>query len=333
MIEQISIEFPIGGFFSFETNINQNNPEWIFDVIKVQSGRMALLYELQNRDAKTIWLPHFYCETVATLLKKLGYDIKFYRFNDHFRIILPNTYSKKDIIVLVDYFGLTSQPLIKDIDFFEHKNVIVDATMSLWIKTNSKVPIFYSPRKFFGIPDGGFLKNPSRKISLKKYNSYLSKKRSYYLHLRKIGLLEKGREAFTEAEQSLNLDTRPMSISSFTQNLILNVDFDLAFTKRINNYSYLEKRLSNYGIKSVPIPKKTAPLCFPMQHQKAQYIIKTLAEKSIFCPKYWPNLILPKNDSKGIELLNKTVYLPIDQRYGRKEMDYILDNLEKIISI
>ena len=331
MIDKLSVELPIGGFFSSEEYTNQNNPDWIFEVIKVQSGRMALLYELQNRDAKTIWLPYFYCEMVPTLLKKLGYEIKFYMINDYFRVILPKTYSQKDIIVLVDYFGLTSKSLIKDIVFFDHKNVIVDAALSFWFQTNFNLPIFYSPRKFFGLPDGGFLKNPSKKTFLKKYNSYLSRKRSNYLNLRKIGLLEKGREIFKEAEHSLSLESKPMSISSYTYNLILNVDFDFAFAKRRKNYSYLEQKLRMRGIKTMAMPKKTAPLCFPLRHEKAQYVIEALAKKSIFCPKYWPNLILQKNDTKGIELLNKTVYLPIDQRYGIREMDYILDNLEKNI--
>lgn len=323
--------FFIGGYFSFEKKLSGNNPEWIANAIKVQSGRMALLYELQNRDTKTIWLPYYYCNTVPKLLKKLGYIIKFYRFGDDFRIILPKKFSKKDIIILVDYFGLTSQSLKKDIDFFENKNLIVDASMSLWIKLSSKTPTFFSPRKFIGIPDGGFLKNPSKKFMLKKYKSNISKKRSSYLYLRDIGLIQKGREAFSKAEQSFALDNEPMSMSNYTQNLISNVDFDLIFKRRRKNYLYLKKKLSNFRIKSYELPKKTAPLCFPIHHENASLVIESLLKKNIFCPQYWPKLILPKNDIKGLELLNKTVFIPIDQRYGITEMNHIIYNLKKII--
>tara|TARA_B100001093_G_scaffold132296_1_gene124859 strand:- start:22450 stop:23424 length:975 start_codon:yes stop_codon:yes gene_type:complete len=322
---------PIGGYYSFEKNLISNNPNWMSNVIMVQSARMALVYELQTREVKTIWLPYFYCDSVPILLKKLGYDLKFYTFDNDFKVILPKKFTKKDIIILVDYFGLTSKSLKKDMNNFQQKNIIIDASMSLWLQSNSRLPIFYSPRKFFGIPDGGFLKNPSKKYLLSECNSSLSKKRSSYLMLRKMGLIQQGRKAYSKAERSLSLDNKPMSISVYTKNLLLNVNFNLAYKSRRNNYSYLKKKLSKYGVRITSMPEKTAPLCLPIIHKNAQLIIKNLAKKNIFCPKYWPNIILPKNDFKGLELLNETVYIPIDQRYKKKDMNYIFDNLIKIL--
>ena len=175
------------------------------------------------------------------------------------------------------------------------------------------------------------LRNPSKKTSLNKSNSFLSQNRANYLLFRNIGEIEKGRQAYSEAENSFRFDVKPMFISNYTQDLISKIDFNSAYKSRRKNYSYLGKKIVEYGIKVSSIPQKTAPLCFPVKHYDAQNLIKILASRGIFCPTYWPNIILPKNDIKGFDLLNKTVYLPIDQRYGKKEMDYILDNLLKII--
>ena len=62
----------IGGYFSIEEDSRSNIIPWMESAILVQSGRMALLYELQHRNIETIWLPYFYCDTVPFLLQNLG---------------------------------------------------------------------------------------------------------------------------------------------------------------------------------------------------------------------------------------------------------------------
>ena len=247
------------------------------------------------------------------------------------RVVFPKDYSTRDIIILVDYFGLTSNSVQKDLDFLDHTNVIVDACMSLWTQLKSDVPTFYSLRKFFGVPDGGYLKNPSEITLLTKCKSSLSKARSNHLFLRQAGELEKGRAEFSIAEESFSLDTLPHNISTFTQKLISNINFDKAYKKRRENFSYLKKCLLDLDIVVESIPKNTAPLCLPINNKNSSETMTNLAKRGIFCPRYWPNLSLPKDDFKGLELLEKTVYLPIDQRYGEYEMDFITSELRRLL--
>ena len=321
----------IGGYFSFEQDSRTNAIPWMDSAISVQSGRMALLYELQHRNIETIWLPYFYCDTVPSLLQNCGYDIKFYSLDENYRVVFPKDYSTMDIIILVDYFGLTGNSVQKDLDFLGHTNVIVDACMSLWTQLKSDVPIFYSLRKFFGVPDGGYLKNPSEITLLKRCKSSLSKARARHLFLRQAGKLEKGRSEFAIAEESFSLDTKPHTISTFTQKLISNINFEKAYKKRRTNFRYLKKCLLDSDIVVESIPKNTAPLCLPIHNKNASDIVTNLAKKGIFCARYWPNLSLPKDDLKGLELLEKTFYLPIDQRYGKHEMNLIASELRRFL--
>ena len=138
----------IGGYFGLEESIGGGSLPWLDGAVPVQSGRMALLYELQNRNVRTIWLPYYYCDSVSFLLKRLGYDTKFYCLNNDYRVVLPNNIATDDVIILVDYFGMTSKSVQLDLDRFIGLNVIVDACMSFWTSLNTSAPIFFSPRKF-----------------------------------------------------------------------------------------------------------------------------------------------------------------------------------------
>jgi len=322
---------PIGGYFGSEECVGGIAPQWIKNAISVQSGRMALLYELQNRNPGTIWLPCYYCDAVPLLLNRLGYDLKFYGLTERYRAELPSEIACNDVIVLVDYFGLTSQSVQMDISRFGPNNVIVDACMSLWIHLESNVPTFFSPRKFFGIPDGGYLTNPSKSVLLDVADSSFSEARAKHLKLRKIGKLEEGRKEFLSSEKTFFFEDEPKVMSKLTRHLISNIDFNKAYTKRRENFSHLKNNLAEFEIILSEIPEFTAPLCLPVPHENSVYIRENLAKRGIFCAHYWPNMTILEGDLKGKQLSDHTIFLPIDHRYSECDMDYITLELKRLL--
>ena len=57
---------------------------------------------------------------------------------------------------------------------------------------------------------------------------------------------------------------------------------------------------------------------------------KKLIENKIFVATYWPNVYeWCKEESLEYQFADKIVAIPIDQRYGEEEMEYVI---EKILS-
>ena len=55
---------------------------------------------------------------------------------------------------------------------------------------------------------------------------------------------------------------------------------------------------------------------------------KKLIENKIYTATYWPNVKeCCDTDSLEYRMTYEVVYLPIDQRYGTEEMDFILKNI------
>ncbi len=59
---------------------------------------------------------------------------------------------------------------------------------------------------------------------------------------------------------------------------------------------------------------------------------RKLIEKKIFVPTYWPN-VLETSDANSVEhrLAKNLIHLPIDQRYGKSEMRFIVETVRGIL--
>jgi hypothetical protein len=72
----------------------------------------------------------------------------------------------------------------------------------------------------------------------------------------------------------------------------------------------------------------TVPMVYPYyRHQKGlrEYLIKN----KIYVAKYWPNVgERSGKDSLEADLTEFLLPLPIDQRYGEEEMNYIIETIK-----
>lgn len=69
---------------------------------------------------------------------------------------------------------------------------------------------------------------------------------------------------------------------------------------------------------------------YPLYVDEGKKVRDYLISKKIYIPKLWPNIVEENNLSKiELEYINNILPLPIDQRYSKEDMDFIISSLEE----
>ena len=309
----------IGGYFELELNKNE---EYHQEAIRLNAGRNAFEYLLIANSYTKVYLPFFICDVLLEPLKKHQIGYEFYHINKQFEplfdydIVKPN-----EIFLYTNYFGL------KD-DFInslasQFKKLIIDNSQSFYSKPLTGIDTFYSPRKFFGVPDGAYLySNKKLEVSFEKDVSF---DRCSHLLKRLDSSAEYGYGDFTINDASLsNQEITEMSI--LTQTLLSSIDYYECAKKRKRNFNFLNQALQSSNKLEIDILNIGVPMVYPYWSIDKALRQKLLKNK-IYTATYWPTV---KHWSLAGTLehrfVDEIVYLPIDQRY-----DTI--NLNKIIKI
>lgn len=310
----------IGGFLPLESRRTGN----IFhkEAIALNTGRNSFELLLRaNKWAEKVWLPYYLCEVLIEPLEKLGVDYGFYPLNTQF---LPESLfdNPKEIIFYINYFGVCDANVLKLSKKYTSK-LIIDNTQAFFSKPVKQVAgTFYSTRKFFGVPDGAFLYSKAP-ISL-ELEQDISYQRCEHL-LKRLDLgPELAYEDFLRNDKSLS--GQPVKkMSKLTNAILQSIDYEKTFQIRKQNFQVLHQFFSDINEFRLEIKSIGAPLCYPLLIKNGKRIKEKFIEKKVFVPTYWPNLeaIIP---SEGFEkhLINNLVCLPVDQRYSKDDMNYII---------
>ncbi|MCB0381623.1 MAG: hypothetical protein KDD24_10225, partial [Flavobacteriales bacterium] len=142
----------IGGYFELE--INDIGSLFHDKALALNSGRNCLEYILENSNYNHIYIPYFTCDVILEPIIKLGITYTFYSINKSF-LPLIETIKNNEALLYTNYFGLMSSNI--DLLSEKYKNIIVDNSQAFYDRRKNDIPTFYSPRKFFGVSDGGFV--------------------------------------------------------------------------------------------------------------------------------------------------------------------------------
>lgn len=310
----------IGGYFGLELGRSKSYPHK--KALHLQSARNALKLILQNHDIKSLWTPYFTCQSVLETIKESNCDIKFYSIDENFTPLLEC--KSKDWILYTDYFGINSNN-VKNI-LLKYPNSIIDNAQSFFAK-KSKI-CFYSPRKFIGVSDGGLLYDNKTTLHTTLLQD-ISINRAKFLLKRLDSGPESGYCNFKESEQSLNLQP-PKIMSNLTKKILNSLDYGYIKNKRRKNFNHLNKILPNpmnYNLKDDEIP-----MVYP--YHGTQKMRDFLIQNKIFIATYWINLQnWCKKKSFEIYLQENLLALPIDQRYGKKDMQTIAQYINNYNSL
>lgn len=313
----------IGGYFELETVSRKN---YLHDnLLHLNTARNCLEYILLARKYKHIYIPYFTCDVMIEPIEKLGLSYSFYDVDVNLEPIFDFSIIKDtEGFLLNNYFGVKGK-IVKAISE-KIPNVIIDNAQALFEDPISGIDTFYSPRKFLGIADGGFVSS-SAKIDLVLKDDQSYHRMDHLLKRVELGA-ESGYEAFKTNDESL--ENQPIkNMSNLTKRILEGLDYDQIAMRRRKNFDVLHQFLGKANKLKMDIERTTVPMIYPFQSTDAKSIKNKLKSKRVFCATYWPNVTEWCTMEKySYRLANEIVALPIDQRYSEKEMEFIL----KIIS-
>lgn len=188
----------IGGYFNLE--LTDRGRFLHDDGILLNSCRNALEYVLLSLKPKRIWLPKYTCDSVLQPVKHLKLEHVFYSIDTNLEI-LDISLNEGDVLLYTNYFGIKeayTQELAKK---YSHQ-LIIDNAQSYYSERIKGIATIYSPRKFFGVPDGGiaYIDNPIKK----KFKQDKSYDRCRHLLRRYDESASKGYSDFRENDDQLD---------------------------------------------------------------------------------------------------------------------------------
>ena len=310
----------IGGYFSFELN---QQTEYHQDAIRLNTGRNAFEFILLANSYKKIYIPYFTCDSLLEPLNKHQIKFDFYSINERFEPLFDFSNVQSDeAFLLINYFGIKDTYIRRVAELC--KNLIIDATQSFFFKPIKNIEIFYSPRKFFGVPDGAYLY--CKKTLDMTFEKDISFKRCSHLLKRLEFDAKSGFEDFKNNEAQLkNQSIKEMS--NLTQSILKTINYDRSLKNRKNNFKFLDKYLRQTNKLNLNLLSNEVPMVYPYWNND-KIMRKKLVENKIFTAIYWPS-ILDRCAENSLEYLmtKEIIYLPIDQRYTKVHLKSMIDHI------
>lgn len=312
----------IGGYFGLESF---NGREYHEDLIPLNNGRNALLYLLRARNIRKIYLPWFLCDSVSNLCDRYGYAYEFYSIDSAFMPQFDKTLEPGEYLYVVNAYGQLSNETVRVLKN-RFGRVIFDNIHAFFQRPVEGVDTIYSCRKFFGVPDGGYLATDA--VLAEQLPVDVSKDRMKHVLGRFEGSASDYYGDFKANDHGFReLPLRRMS--ALTHNLLRAVDYEEARRKRNENYAMLDEALGKRNPLARTAPD--GPYAYPFYCGNGMAVKRALAQKKIFVATLWPN-VLELEGSLEKDYAENILPLPCDQRYGAEEMEYIIQEVLSCIS-
>jgi hypothetical protein len=294
----------IGGYFELDCGGGETI---LPDGVLLNSGRNALRHIVRKLHIRHIHVPYYTCPVVADALAAEGCVIERYSIDEN--MMPAKEFGKDESILYVNYFGVCGANV--DLLSGRYANLIVDCAQAFFAKPKGRASCS-SPRKFFGVPDGGVAYG----VETGLYEEDVSDCRKGHLIERKVhGATPRGYELFRMAEASL-AGTEVMGMSRFTRECLIKADMTKAKERRLENFAYLQKHLPT----SFPLALASddVPMVYPYLTEDSGLRMRLIRDR-IYVAVYWPGVCNCGN------MPDRIVPLPIDQRYGAEDMERIVD--------
>ncbi len=331
----------IGSEFWAVPVIEQQNTLLDGNVRCVLSGRTALdliARDLKKeRDAKSIYLPAYCCDSMIAPFERQGFAVKFYDVKvcgeKVHRAVLEN--HGCDVILLMDYFGFASKETaaIAQREKRCGTAVIVDCVQSAFSGKDAASFADYtvtSWRKWFFSCAATAEKTCGEWLIQEAEHSneaYISLRRTAAAC--KADYIENGQgeksgflTTFGEAEELLDAEFGGYGAEKESVEELRHVDIDFVIVRRRENADFLLRELKSLPQEIIrPLYEKMGqddvPLFVPVLMKPAlrQQLRRYLIEHEVYCPIHWPK----KMDGADM-LYNGELSLVCDQRYGLDDM-------------
>ncbi len=332
------------------------------NMVFTMSGRSAIALALrslvQNRSGivKKCLLPAYMCDTVFFPFQWEGWEIRFYHLNknleaDEEELRRLVELERPGLLFIHAYYGVdTWKPMRSLLKTWKKEGICImeDVTQSYYLESAGAEADYVvgSLRKWYPIPDGGFVaadESICRKgmVSADEFTQkrlgFLTEKWNY-LHgegkaEEKAGMKERFLRKNREMEEWLDCHEGAGKMSREALEMLAGIDEEACREQRKKNYRYLYGKLKN-KTQFWPILPETdgaAPLYLAVYAREREELQRFLKSHDIYAPVLWP-----VGEANGSSLSKEEGYifehmlaLPIDQRYGREEMERVAAVLEE----
>ena len=206
-------------------------------------------------------------------------------------------------------------------------------TLYIWVFTH---------RSKLRLPEGGVLQSALTPGPLREDSAFgdrcreAQEEKNRYLEdwepARKRAFLE----LFRGAEALLDTGGEPVAMSGRYRQTAEGLDFDAIYRARRINLLHLKQRLellaASGRLRFPGDSPENSALYLPILLEDRDRVQRAMAEEKIYCPVIWPEPEAAAGVCPVSHAVTKHMLaLPVDQRYGEKEMDFFAATLERIL--
>ena len=333
------------------------------------SGREAIALALKGIEemrpdvSKCCLLPAYMCDTVFFPFERAGWEIHFYHLNSKLEADIGEIRRlieqfRPGLIFIHAYYGVDTWKSARSL-FREWRAqgicIMEDVTQSYYLEDAGKEADYCvgSLRKWYAVPDGGFAASdealpedkliPNTEFTEARIG-FLTEKWEY-LHGQKS---PKEKRALKEdylnknraAEARLDSYTGIGAISDEAAYILSLTNEKECKDRRIENCKYLQEHLTE-NEQFIPVFDKeygfgesgTAPLYYPIYAVDRDELQRFLSASGVYAPTLWP---VGKENADCLSEEECYIYehilaLPVDQRYGTEEMQYVMEILDRYV--
>ena len=295
------------------------------DIARLNTGRMGIWHAFRVTGCKRIWIPIYQCDSIRDTFEKKEVEICFYHQDKEWNPLDIDA-REDDAVLLVNYFGIMSNERMVELAK-SYKHVIVDCAQAFFCSPVVEALTVYSCRKFVGVPDGAYVVGKNAHKFVEEYPQCYSSDTAIFLFKRiEYGCEGKGYEARCLNEHRIDTEDC-MVMSKLTRALMDAEDYSYNRQKRIKNFAYVHQLLE--GINQINptryMDEETVPMVYPLVVEDDGLIQKLFAAKHF--QGHWWSYICEEQPKDSFEHWMSRYVIPItiDQRYGKKEMDYLIN--------
>jgi hypothetical protein len=256
-------------------------------------------------------------------IKATGTEIVFYDIDSGLGVSNDIQIEDEDWLLYVNYFGVCTTQEDRLLKRFSSSQLIFDHSQAFFSPPRDCLATIYSPRKFFGVPEGGLLLTSLHVIEPEEIDTG-SVARCTHLLKRLDGTPEEGYQDFKNSEETFS-DMQSRRLSLLTDRLLGSIDYDACKKQRNTNFHFLHEQLKHLNDFNLDLSRIDGPMCYPLMVDDATIQLR-LQDNRVFVPTYWPEVgSRAKLGSFERRLLDKSLPLPCDQRYRQDDMMRIIE--------
>jgi len=313
----------IGGYFGLEDFQGQ---EYYHDLVAVNNARNALIYIVRARRIKKLYIPYFLCESVSIACQKECCSYEFYHIDRDFKPVFEKSLEIGEYLYVVNYYGQLDKEYISELKE-KYGRIILDNVQAFFARPTDGIDTVYSCRKFFGVPDGGYVATDV--VLDEEISQDVSMDRMKHVLGRYEGACAGDYYNEFKANDHAFMDLELRAMSKLTHNILRAVDYENVKKKREENFAKLHSALEDMNL--LKIKPCEGPYAYPFYFKDGMKLKKLLAQNKIFVATLWPN-VLSMDGTIEKDYAENILPLPCDQRYSHEDMMRIIKEIEKCIN-